>query len=68
MSDQFVVDSILEVYIFESSQMLEQLETVILKCEEAGAYSTEMINDVFRIMHTIKGSSSMMSFHNILRH
>ncbi|MFB6466420.1 chemotaxis protein CheW [Cytobacillus sp. Hz8] len=65
MSDQFVDDSILEIYIFESSQMLEQLEEVILKCEEAGVYSTEMINDIFRIMHTIKGSSSMMSFNNI---
>ncbi|ALC92282.1 chemotaxis protein CheA [Bacillus sp. FJAT-18017] len=65
MSGQVVDDAILEVYIFELSQMVEQLETVILSCDQAGVYSPEMVNDIFRIMHTIKGSSSMMAYHNI---
>jgi two-component system, chemotaxis family, sensor kinase CheA len=65
MSEQEVDDSILEVYLFEMLQMVEQLEQVILTCEESNAYTPEMINDIFRIMHTIKGSSSMMAYHNI---
>ncbi|MCP8969207.1 chemotaxis protein CheA [Ectobacillus ponti] len=65
MADQLLDDAMLEVYLFEVSQLLEQLEASILECEESNAYPPDTINDIFRIMHTIKGSSSMMSFHNI---
>lgn len=58
-------DPIFEAYITETSQLVEQLEEIILTCENANFFSEEMINEIFRIMHTIKGSSSMMQFHNI---
>jgi len=54
------VDSMLEMFIFETNQNLEQLEQITIQSEKNGAFSGEEINDIFRIMHTIKGSSAMM--------
>lgn len=58
-------DPLLEIYLHENSQLLEQLEQSILECEEANAFSSAAIDVIFRIMHTIKGSSTMMNFDNI---
>lgn len=58
-------DSLLEMFLFETSQNTEQLEKIILDTEKAGKFSEEAINEIFRIMHTIKGSAAMMSFSNI---
>ncbi len=58
-------DSMLEVYIFENQQLLEKLESLMLCGEQGSALSKGDIDEVFRIMHTIKGSSSMMSFDNL---
>jgi two-component system chemotaxis sensor kinase CheA len=44
---------------------LEQLEQVILASEKSKTYSEQDINEIFRIMHTIKGSSAMMLYENI---
>lgn len=65
MPDQFPGDSMLDMYIFETSQNLEQLEAVILSCEESACFTPEAINEIFRIMHTIKGSSAMMLYGNV---
>ncbi len=63
MSDKNSDDVILESYIFETSQLIDQLERLIL--ESGNCYSEEIINEIFRIMHTIKGSSAMMSYEYI---
>lgn len=55
----------LEAYIFETSQFIDQLEELILDNENSNSYSDESINEIFRIMHTIKGSSAMMLFNDI---
>ncbi len=65
MSGLYSSDPMLDMYIFETSQNIEQLEEVILSCERANCYDQETINVIFRIMHTIKGSSAMMLFTNI---
>jgi two-component system, chemotaxis family, sensor kinase CheA len=65
MSDQYISEPMLDMYIFETTQNVEQLEMVILGIEKSGCYDQTSINDIFRIMHTIKGSSSMMLFNNI---
>jgi two-component system chemotaxis sensor kinase CheA len=65
MSDQFTNEPMLDMYIFETSQLIEQLEQSILNSEKESSFSTDAINEIFRIMHTIKGSSAMMMFHNI---
>jgi len=53
----------LEMFAYEMSQLLEQLEQTVIQGESG--YSMEEINEIFRIMHTIKGSAAMMMFHNI---
>lgn len=58
-------DSILDVYLFENEQLLDDLESLLLVCEKQGSFSAEHIADIFRILHTIKGSSAMMNFDNI---
>lgn len=65
VSKQNVNESMLDIFIFEISQLIEQLEKLILSNEEESSYSESSINEIFRIMHTMKGSSSMMMFQNI---
>lgn len=65
MSDQRNNESLLDMFIFETSQFIEQLEQYILNSEKSGLYSEEAINEIFRIMHTIKGASAMMMFSDI---
>ncbi|WP_234118016.1 chemotaxis protein CheA [Clostridium hydrogenum] len=65
MSEETSNEPMLDMYIFETSQFINQLETIILDNEEANSYSEEIINEIFRIMHTIKGSSAMMLFNDI---
>lgn len=65
LSDRFSNESMLEMFIFETSQLVEQLEKTILSSEETRCYTSSAIDEIFRIMHTIKGSSAMMLFNNI---
>lgn len=65
MSGQFSNEPMLDMYIFETSQNIEQLEASILSSEKVSCYTQEVINEIFRIMHTIKGSSAMMLFNDI---
>ena len=65
MSNQYANEPMLEMYIFETSQLLEQLEQAIIANEKACSYSQDAINEIFRFMHTIKGSSAMMLFNDI---
>ena len=59
------VDPMLDIFVFESQQLLEKLEDVLLEGEKAHQLNEEQVNEVFRTMHTIKGSSSMMGFDNL---
>jgi chemotaxis protein histidine kinase CheA len=62
MSDDFNNDSLMELYLFESTTLLDNLDSILLQAESERNLTKENINEVFRIMHTIKGSSAMMSF------
>lgn len=64
LASGFTPDPMLDMFIFETRQLIEQLEQEILICEESGSLDLS-INEIFRIMHTIKGSAAMMSFNNI---
>ena len=59
------LEPMLEMYLFESNQLLEQLEEILLRSEKKSCMEADDINEVFRIMHTIKGSAAMMMFTNI---
>lgn len=65
MSDNFNREPMMDMYIFETNQLLEQLEQIILSCEKSSLYTENEVNEIFRVMHTIKGSSAMMLFQNI---
>jgi len=65
VTEKYSNELILEMYIFETTQQLEQLEQAIIACEKSNAYSQDAINEIFRFMHTIKGSSAMMLFNNV---
>lgn len=58
-------ESFIDMYIFETTQNIEQIELAILSSEESQSYTPEVINEIFRVMHTIKGSSAMMSFNHL---
>ncbi len=65
MSAPSGMESMLDMYIFETDQNIEQLEQIILSSEKSGTFTMEEINEIFRIMHTIKGSSAMMNYTDI---
>ncbi len=65
MSELYSNASMLEMYIFETTQLIEQLENIMLEVEKTSSYDESYVNEIFRIMHTIKGSSSMMLFDSI---
>ncbi|HWT73390.1 MAG TPA: chemotaxis protein CheA [Mobilitalea sp.] len=58
--------AILEMYLYETNQLVTQLEEIILEFERINYFTADGINEVFRIMHTIKGSSAMMMVSNIV--
>ena len=55
-------NEILDMYIYETNTLLEQLESIVLEAEKVDTFSQENVNEIFRVMHTIKGSSAMMEF------
>ena len=59
------MEAMLDAYLFESSTLLEQLDEILLQTESAGVFTEEDINEIFRIMHTVKGSSAMMGFESL---
>ncbi|MEG2081763.1 MAG: chemotaxis protein CheA, partial [Oscillospiraceae bacterium] len=58
--------SMLDMYLFETNTLLEQLDEILLNAEKIGDFTQENINEIFRIMHTIKGSSAMMQFESVM--
>ena len=56
------MQNMLEMYLYETNTMVEQLDEILLEAENASSFSTDNINEIFRIMHTVKGSSAMMQF------
>ena len=65
MADDFNEDSLLELYLYESSSLLDSLDVILLGAESDGSLTSDHVNEIFRIMHTIKGSSAMMAYNGI---
>lgn len=64
--DNNSMDSMLDIYLFEANSLLEQLDEILINCEKHGTFEADSINEIFRIMHTIKGSSAMMQFNSLM--
>lgn len=54
-----------DMYVFETTSLLEQLDQILMKTENESSFAEEDINEIFRTMHTIKGSSAMMGLENM---
>jgi len=59
------MESMIDMYIFETTSLLEQLDQILMKTENENNFGEDEINEIFRIMHTIKGSSAMMGLDNM---
>lgn len=59
------MESMLDVFLFETDDLLEHLDDILLACEKNKNFDQDSINEIFRIMHTIKGSSAMMQFNSL---
>jgi two-component system chemotaxis sensor kinase CheA len=53
-------DQMMEMFLFEMSTLIEQLDEVLLSSEKSQELTEDAVSEIFRIMHTIKGSSAMM--------
>lgn len=56
------MESMLDTYLYETNSLLDQLDKMLVTDEKLGDFSSDDVNEIFRIMHTIKGSSAMMEF------
>ncbi len=54
------MEGMLDTYLFETNGLLDRLDEILMNDEKVGEFSTDDVNEIFRIMHTIKGSSAMM--------
>lgn len=59
------MESMIDMYIYESTSLLETLDQIMMRTESNNKFDEEDINEIFRIMHTIKGSSAMMGLENM---
>ncbi len=59
----FEREAMLESYLHEMNQMLNSLEATCLQADHG--FTENDINEVFRVMHTVKGASAMMQYENI---
>ncbi|MFA5657802.1 MAG: chemotaxis protein CheA [Oscillospiraceae bacterium] len=59
------MEAMVDMFIFETTTLLEQLDEILMKTERENAMGEEDINEIFRIMHTIKGSAAMMGLDNM---
>lgn len=65
MAEEFSTESMLDMYLFESGQLLERLQEIVLEQKDAEYFDEDSINEIFRTMHTLKGSAGIMMFDNI---
>lgn len=65
MNNSYIDEPMIEAFVYETSQIVETLEQTMIASEKSGQFDDESINEVFRFMHTIKGSSAMMMFNDM---
>lgn len=59
------MESMLDAFLFETGELLEKFEDILIKTEQETAVNEEDIGEIFRTMHTIKGSAAMMGLQNM---
>lgn len=56
---------IVQAFVYETESMLEQIEQILLNCEDTKEIAEDDVNEIFRIMHTIKGGASVVEFEKL---
>jgi len=59
------LDAVLQTFYVEAQEHLESMENVLLKMDD-GECNDEMLNDIFRSAHTIKGSAGIFGLDHIV--
>jgi len=67
MAEDFSTQGMLDIYLYENGQLLERLQEIVLEQKDEECFDEDGINEIFRAMHTIKGSSGVMMFDEITR-
>lgn len=67
MAEEFNMQGMLDIYLFENGQLLERLQEIVLEQKDEECFDEESINEIFRAMHTIKGSSGVMMFDEVTK-
>ena len=62
MAEEFNTESMLDMYLFENTQLLERLQEIVLEQKDEECFDEDSINEIFRSMHTIKGSSDHVEY------
>lgn len=65
MGVEFNTEDMLDTYLFENTQLLENLQEIVLDQKDEEYFDEDSINEIFRTMHTIKGSSAIMMYDDI---
>lgn len=60
--NSYIDEPMIECFVFETSSIVETLEQLMIKSENNKSFTEDDINEIFRLMHTIKGSAAMMMF------
>jgi len=67
MAEGFNTEDMLDMYLFENQQLLDKLQETVLEQKDEDCFDEDAINEIFRTMHTIKGSSGVMMFDDITK-
>ena len=62
------MESMVDTFLFETGELLENLDEILMRAEQAEEISMieeDDIAEIFRTMHTIKGSAAMMGLQNM---
>jgi len=59
------MDEIIEDFVTEAEESLEKIDPLFVELESKG-YDREVLNDIFRSMHTIKGAAGFLGFQGIV--
>jgi two-component system chemotaxis sensor kinase CheA len=59
------MEDIIQDFVTEAEEALEKVDPLFVELEEKG-YDREILNDIFRSVHTIKGAAGFLGFQGII--
>lgn len=64
MAEVFNTEGMLELYLLENCQLLDRIQEIVLDHKEE-PFDDDSMNEIYRAMHTMKGTSTLMMFDGI---